>query len=169
MAEATSSSNNNSHHRRLHHKQEDDEKGGDEAGSWLQLGLATQPDYESTTAMMVTRLPPSTSYAPGLTHLDLHLAPAPAADNNHNHATAIPTFLSPATNLHHHHHHHHQTLLPTGAPSLSVSSSSSASFMQSFPTAPTSDFRIVHPPPRRPHSGLWFMLQASQHQYITSL
>lgn len=26
------------------------------------------------------------------------------------------------------------------------------------------DFRVIQPPPRRPHSGIWFMLQASQNQ-----
>lgn len=161
IAEEASSSDNSSH--RLHHhhnRQRGDEKDGDEAGSWLQLGLANQPDYESTTAMM--RMRPSSSCAARFTHLDLHLATPHAANSNHNRAAAIPAFLSPSPSLHH--HHNQTTLLPAGAPSLSVSPSSSSSLVQSWTVGSTSDFRIIHHPPRRPHSGLWFTLQASQHQ-----
>ncbi|KAJ8432278.1 hypothetical protein Cgig2_028540 [Carnegiea gigantea] len=162
VAEEASSSDNTSHHRHHHHnKQRGDERNGDEFGSWLQLGLATQPDCQSTTVM--SRMRPSSSYAAGFNHLDLHLATPPAANNNHNHATAIPAFLSASPSLHHH-HHNQTTLLSAGAPSLPVSPSSSSSLMQSWPAGPTTDFRIIHPPPRRPHCGLWFMLQASQHQ-----
>ncbi|XP_052184328.1 uncharacterized protein LOC127796297 isoform X1 [Diospyros lotus] len=60
----------------------------------------------------------------------------------------------------------------------SSSSSSSSSFLLGpYLTQPfgahvgvgvagaSSDFRVIDPPPR-PHSGIWFMLQASQHQAI---
>lgn len=59
---------------------------------------------------------------------------------------------------------------------LHPSSSSSTYFTRPFPlhaglghVATTArpagiDFRVIDPPPRRPHSGIWFMLQAAQNQ-----
>lgn len=91
-------------------------------------------------------------------------------------------------------HHQHQigwgyvnqrTALSAAAGcSSSMSPSSSSSMPQAMPgqgaaasllTSPftpagssvdavDSEFRFIHPPPRRPHSGIWFALQASLHQ-----
>lgn len=90
---------------------------------------------------------------------------------------------STASFPHHHlHHHHHDvgwsTFRPVkdkhvaavGSPSPSSSSFpfGSSYFGRPFPVQdvagpPSSDFRVVDPP-RRPHSGIWFLLQAKQNQ-----
>lgn len=83
-----------------------------------------------------------------------------------------------------HHHRHHQEVnwaFNIGTASTSSSSSSlmpqiggSSYFARQFHQLqspmdvsavgpPSLDFRVVNPP-RRPHSGIWFMLQASQNQ-----
>lgn len=81
------------------------------------------------------------------------------------------------------HHHHQENISWVFRPLLqntgSVSSSSSSSMMpvmRSYFSRPfqlqmgivdgagsTTDFRVIDPP-RRPHSGIWFVLQASQNQ-----
>lgn len=96
--------------------------------------------------------------------------------------------FQPPTFAHHHHQQYSTWAFPPPMPmamGMPSSSSSCASLRTTalpsyfaspfhFPAAfddagagpSSSDVRVVHPP-RRPHSGIWFMLQASPNQYVS--
>lgn len=129
---------------------------------WLQLGIGgrQQPSSPNTNAspLLELHLMPTPT-------LPLHpqFRPPPPAASNFG-----PSFFSP-------HHQINWAFRPIPITIAAPSSSSSSSyFPRPFqlyaavdaaapPPPPAVDFRVIQPP-RRPHSGIWFTLQASQNQ-----
>ncbi|XP_061978925.1 E3 ubiquitin protein ligase DRIP2-like isoform X3 [Populus nigra] len=72
--------------------------------------------------------------------------------------TTTTTPTSHESKHYHHHHHHQQQQLV-----LDPTTRRGGLIELDLLPGPSSDFRVIDPP-RRPHSGIWFLLQASQNQ-----
>lgn len=138
---------------------------------WLQLGIGgRQQDLQTSpknngSGLVELELMPTTT--PTLALQPEFRPPRPAT----NFGGFTPSFFSP-------HHEINWAFRPIPI-SIAAPSSSSSSFSSYFPrpfqlyagvdvappatAAAAVDFRVIQPP-RRPHSGIWFTLQASQNQ-----
>lgn len=146
---------------------------------WLQLsigGSGRDPTRNngSGSGLVELELMPSNSHSPSPASGPEFRPPRPVANFD-------PSFYS---NLQHHHgssssgfhshsHPHHQEINWAFRPMIPISIATASSSLigpgSFFPRpfqiydGPGVDFRVIQPP-RRPHSGIWFMLQASQNQ-----